>query len=96
MGNFISAQNQSRNLIGGIYNFSIDVVDGVPEIGYTEFIPIVTHYDWGYKDIRLYKLSDYTSELADNHGVNKYDDMSLSFIYDYLEKHNLYRRIDED
>ena len=96
LGNFISAQDRARNLISGVYNFSINVTDGKTEIGYTEFIPIVTHYDWGFKDLRLYKLSDYTRELAEEHGVNKYDDMSLDMIYDYLEKHNLYRRIDEE
>ncbi|MBQ8979341.1 MAG: CapA family protein [Oscillospiraceae bacterium] len=96
LGNFISAQDRARNLISGVYNFSINVTDGKTEIGYTEFIPIVTHYDWGFKNLRLYKLSDYTRELAEEHGVNKYDDMSLDMIYDYLEKHNLYRRIDEE
>lgn len=96
LGNFISAQNVTRNLIGGILNFSIDITDGKADVGYTEFIPIVTHYDWGFKNLRLYKLSDYSDELAEEHGVNKYDDISMRYIYDYLEKHNLYRNYDSD
>lgn len=97
LGNFISAQNVGRNLIGGVLNFSVtaDVSDIPPEerkkpvISDVEFIPVITHYDYGYSNVRLYKLSDYTKELASAHGVNKYSEFGYDFIYDYLEKHGL-------
>ena len=96
LGNFISAQSVSRNLIGGVLNFSVNVTDGKNEIGYTEFIPIVTHYDSNYANVRLYKLSDYTDELAAAHGVRENDEFSIDYIHRYLEKHHLYRELDSD
>ncbi|MBQ5311744.1 MAG: CapA family protein [Oscillospiraceae bacterium] len=96
LGNFISAQSVSRNLIGGILNFSVTITDGRKEPAITEFIPIVTHYDSNYANVRLYKLSDYTDELAAAHGVRAEDEFSIDYIHRYLEKHHLYRSPDDD
>lgn len=87
LGNFISAQNIPQNLIGGVLQFNINVNmdDKSSEITDIELIPIVTHYDYGYKDIRVYKLSDYTKELADTHGVKAYGKFSLDYINNVLK-----------
>ena len=66
--------------------FSMDIVKdnetGEVTIKSPTFIPIVTHYtkksrvasnDTGYRDFKIYYLSDYTEELAESHGVCIYE-----------------------
>lgn len=92
LGNLISAQSVGTNLIGGLLNFSITVSsdESVPhKIDDIEFIPIVTHYDANYANVRLYKLSDYTPELAQEHGVRAYSKFSYEYIYEYIESKGL-------
>ncbi len=95
LGNFISAQSVGTNLIGGILNFDITVsLDGSGRtvIDNMEFIPIVTHYDSNYSNIRLYKLSDYSPELAEAHGVRVNSKFSYDYIIEYLTSKNLYEK----
>ncbi|MBQ4362627.1 MAG: CapA family protein [Oscillospiraceae bacterium] len=99
MGNFISAQNQGRNLIGGILDFTLTGTDNGngerPEVGDIVFTPIVTHYDSNYSNIRLYTLDNYTEELANGHGVRANSTFSMDFILEYLNKHSLIGSEDE-
>lgn len=93
LGNFISAQSVGQNLIGGILEFDVSLrVDenadetDKPIIGNIELIPIVTHYDGSYKNVRIYKLSDYTRELAEGHGVNSMSKFGYDYIFEVLKK----------
>lgn len=93
LGNFISAQSVGQNLIGGILEFDVSLrVDenateaDKPIIGNIELIPIVTHYDGSYKNVRIYPLSDYTRELAESHGVNSMSRFGYDYIFDVLKK----------
>lgn len=88
LGNFISAQNVGTNLISGILEFNVTVTEGEnnPEISDVRLTPIVTHYDNGYGNLRLYKLSNYTPELAAAHGVHSYSSFEYDFIIDTLKK----------
>lgn len=92
LGNFISAQAVGKNLIGGILDFSITVSSDEnepPKLSDVGIIPIVTHYDWGYSNIRLYTLDDYTPELALAHGVRAYSEFDYDLINDYLKQQGL-------
>lgn len=83
LGNFISAQSVGQNLIGGVLQFSVTALADSgeqPVISDVKLIPIVTHYGPNYSDIELYKLSDYTPELAKSHGVRA----NSKFSYDYI------------
>ena len=95
LGNLISAQLESYNLIGGILDFDVVVpADGSgTKIENVEFTPVITHYDWGIKNVRLIKFSDYTPELAKNHGVNDYEPFSYVLIQEYLERRDLVKWI---
>ncbi len=92
LGNFISAQSVGQNLIGGVLQFSVTVLvsggeeDEPPVISDVRLIPIVTHYDYNYADVRLYKLSEYTPELAESHGVNLKSVFGYEYIYEVLKK----------
>lgn len=91
LGNFISAQSVGQNLIGGVLQFNVTSLVSEqgnkepPVISDVQLIPIVTHYDNGYRDVRLYKLSDYSPELAKVHGVKAYSRFSYEYIIDVLK-----------
>ncbi len=88
LGNFISAQSVGANLIGGILEFNVTLNDGDKYAAITnvKLTPIVTHYDNNYSNVRLYKLSDYTPDLALSHGVRAFSTFSYDFIIDVLKK----------
>lgn len=92
LGNFISAQSVGTNLIGGILNFDVIISSDENEpmrIDNMEFIPIVTHYDANYANVRLYTLEDYTPELASSHGVRAKSKFSYEYINEVLKNQGL-------
>ena len=72
LGNFISAQTDSFNMLGEMADFDI-IVDGQTGevlISDVKVIPVITHYDDGkLRNLRLYPYSMYTEELANSHGL---------------------------
>lgn len=93
LGNFISAQSVGQNLIGGILKFDVSLrtdenatETDKPIIGHIELVPIVTHYEGSYKNVRIYPLSEYTRELAENHGVKSMSRFGYDYIFDVLKK----------
>lgn len=87
LGNFISAQNRGPRMLGGMLNFEVVKNNATGEIALenVKFSGIVTHYGYGYSNIRVYPLEDYTQELASKHGVlSKTSDFSLQYLYDIL------------
>lgn len=86
LGNFISAQRAGRNMISGILSFNVTVTEGEkPVISDIKLTPTVTHYEWGYANLSIYKLSDYSQELAAAHGVRQYSSFSYDYIIDFLK-----------
>lgn len=81
LGNFISAQSQSANLIGGILTFDItkEYENGTISVSNVLLTPTITHYTAGYKNIKLYTLDQYNETLAKAHG-SKDGYMSMDFI----------------
>ena len=88
LGNFISAQSVGQNLIGGILEFNVTMTEGEKSASITDvkLTPIVTHYDGNYSNVRIYKLSDYTPELALAHGVRQFSTFSYDYILKVLKK----------
>lgn len=87
LGNFISAQNVGNRMIGGVLDFNVRK-DGATEkitIEDVKFIPVVTQYEWGFSNIRVYPFSEYTKEMADSHGVRENSDFSYDFIVKTLQ-----------
>lgn len=72
LGNFISAQNVPDRLIGGILKFNIIKNSKTYEISCDniKLYPVITHYNYGFKNLKLYTYPQYTEELAEEHGVN--------------------------
>lgn len=89
LGNFISAQNRGPRMLGGMLNFEIvkNNTTGGIAIENVKFSGTVTHYGYGYSNIRVYPLADYTQELASKHGVlSKTSEFSLQYLYDILNE----------
>ena len=89
LGNFISAQSVGQNLIGGVLQFDVSVkTDGSepPVIENIKLVPVITHYDGSYGNVRLYPLSEYTRELAESHGVKTMSKFGYDYIFQVLER----------
>ena len=84
LGNFISAQDKGARMIGGILDvtFTKETVESRPAITSAGLIPVITQYEGGFRNVRLYPWSDYTPELASKHGVRRYD---AGFGYDFIQ-----------
>lgn len=86
LGNFISAQSAGRNMISGILKFNVTVTEGEkPVFSDIKLTPLVTQYESNYSNVRIYKLSDYTKELADAHGVRRFTEFSYDYIIKFLK-----------
>lgn len=80
LGNFLGGMLSSDNVLSGI--FSLDVVKNTQDIivENVRWTPLVIHFEGNQGNIleersgyKIYKLSDYTDELADNHVLNGYE-----------------------
>lgn len=88
LGNFISAQSVNDRMIGGVLDFEVtkQYSDNSISIDNIKFIPVVTHYDYNYSNVRVYSLDKYTPELAASHGINVNSPFSYDFIIETLQK----------
>ena len=89
LGNFISAQNRGPRMLGGMLKFEVvkNNTTGEVVLENVKFSGVVTHYGYGYSNIRVYPLEAYTEELASKHGVlSKTSDFSLQYLYEILNE----------
>lgn len=70
LGNFVSGQTALENLLGGMADITVkkDSESGKISIEEYSLVPLVMHYNSDFSDAGIYKLSDYTEELAKKHG----------------------------
>ena len=85
LGNFVSAQDKVRRLIGGMANitFAKNSSTGEVTVSKPQLDIVITHYGSGFSGIKLYRLADYTDSLAASHGNS---DMSIEYIYNHIRK----------
>ena len=88
LGNFVSTQQKLEELLGGMAKFTIQktVQNGKTSIQILtpSVEPLVMHYNSEAGEFGPYMLSDYTEELASQHGVQKY--IGNVFTLDNLKK----------
>ena len=84
LGNFISTEQKATNMCGGILDLTYEKDYETDSVSITNaaFIPTVGHYNSSYNDIRIIPFSEYTPELANQHGVRKYQS---KFDYEYAK-----------
>lgn len=70
LGNFISAQTDSFNMVGGMAEFELKRSDGTVTVENVTVTPVITHYDDGsLSNLRIYPYYQYTDELVAGHGL---------------------------
>ncbi len=73
LGNFVSRQLEAKNLLGGLADVKLRVVEDRVYIHDYSFVPIVTHYNTQYSGFSVYPLKTYTDDMAQGHGVASRD-----------------------
>lgn len=83
LGNFISSQNRLTALLGGMADLTIrkDAKTGTISIESAEMIPLITHYNHDTQTYAVYKLEDYTQELAAEHSAYRENPSTFSLNY---------------
>lgn len=71
LGNLISAQNKPATMLGALaeINMTFDTDTDTLTIDHMGVIPVVNHFTGHYNAITVYPLTEYTEELAAQHGV---------------------------
>ncbi|MDE5859226.1 MAG: CapA family protein, partial [Oscillospiraceae bacterium] len=99
LGNFISAQSKGQNLIGGVLEFDVSMPEEKnesPKFENIRLVPVITHYDGNYRNVRLYPLSEYTRDMAESHGVKSMSKFGYEYIFEILEKNINEKYFDKD
>ena len=89
MGNFVSAQAYGLNMVSGLLSVTVTKDFETNKTTFTsmKFTPIVTQYESGYRNIRVYPLSEYTAELAASHGVRaRTGNFNLDYIHNIINQ----------
>ena len=89
LGNFVSTQEAIPELLEGMADFTLEKDPETGKVSVTDYslVPLVMHYDKGKTNCSVYKLSDYTEDMAKNHGIHEYsqDTFNLESIKEYFE-----------
>lgn len=88
LGNFVSAQDRTDRLLGGMAKVKIIKDEKGTRIKSYDMIPLVTHSNRSRTAFTVYKLSDYTDKLAASNYMRRYDS---SFSVKKLKR--LYKKI---
>lgn len=82
LGNFVSNQPAVENLVGGMAEFTLkkNAKDGGVTIQDAGLTPLVMHYNFDFSECGVYKLSDYTEELAKDHAVNEEEGAEFNLV----------------
>ncbi len=82
LGNFISAQSSSYNMMGGAIKFELVMKGEEKSIENISFEPVINQYEGKYSNIRIIPFREYTEELGAQHGL----DVSYSYFKNLAEK----------
>ncbi len=92
LGNFISAQDTANSMLEGLLEVEFTGIPGDMQVSYAKFNPLINHFDPGYCNFMVYPFEQYTSALANSHGVRGFDQ---TFSYEYMD-HLIHNTIQED
>lgn len=85
LGNLLAHSLEDFNTLGGVISFDFVITDEETRVENVLFEPTVIHYTAKREDIvntrrdfKIYKLSQYTDELAAQHALNGYNGIQIS------------------
>ena len=92
LGNFMSYQKEAPRMLGGMAAVTITKDETGTYISDAAITPIVTHYEHGPADYNygIYRLAEYTPELADIHGVS---DIAVRGAFTYEGTYELAKKV---
>ncbi len=81
LGNLVSVMDQPLGMIGMLGKLTVtkDLETGKIILSDPEAVPIVTHYESGYANVKIYRFENYTKELAEKNACPY-------FTYSFAEK----------
>lgn len=81
LGNLVSSMDQALGMIGMIGEITVtkDLETGKIILSDPTAVPLITHYDSGFANVRIYRWENYTEELGKRHGCP-------GFTYDFAKK----------
>jgi poly-gamma-glutamate synthesis protein (capsule biosynthesis protein) len=89
LGNFVSHQREKERILGGIMLVTFTKEGEKLSITKSGLIPVICHFEHGYKNTKVYPIYDYTEELLNKHLLKLWDkDMNFNFF------HSILRRLD--
>jgi len=87
LGNFATEMKYDYNMLGGMISFDMVLTDGISSIENVEFIPTVYYFNNSFYKNQVYRLSDFTEDLAKSHGISYYgNSLTLEGLRSYLSK----------
>lgn len=90
LGNYVSGMENPLAMMGMLGTLTINKnPDGEIEITSPGAIPIISHYEYGYSNTRIYLWDNYTREIAATHGNPGFSyDLAASVIEDKMVIHD--------
>lgn len=89
LGNFVSVQKKVPELLEGMADITLkkNPKTGEIKISKYEMRPLVMHYEKNQTKATVYKLKDYSEELAESHGVHEYtpEEFTLKSVKKYFK-----------
>ncbi|MBE6115136.1 MAG: CapA family protein [Erysipelotrichaceae bacterium] len=72
LGNFLSAQDKVKNMLELMMLWEIEYSPLTDEVHFSdiEAVPLINHFDSGFRNFKVYPLKEYTEELAKRHGLD--------------------------
>lgn len=85
LGNFCSAQDKARRLIGGMayITFTKNSATGEVTVSKPQLDIAITHYSQGFAGLKLYRLADYPVTQAASHGNSS---LKHEYIYEHIRE----------
>lgn len=89
LGNFLSAQDTSEGMVGGMANFTLNYDHDRKKASFTkaQFIPTITYFDPNFYTFKTTTIHEYTQDMADTHfmtanGLN----ISKEWVQQYVQE----------
>jgi poly-gamma-glutamate synthesis protein (capsule biosynthesis protein) len=87
LGNFVSNQREKERILGGIMLATFSKEGEELSITKSGLIPVICHFELGYKNTKVYPIYDYTEELLEKHILKLWDkDMDFEFFNSIIRR----------
>ena len=88
LGNFLSAQDVNYRMLGGMANWTLEFDPNTKSTSVKDvsFTPVINHFDYPFNNFRVYRLKDYTNDLASTHGLSGQQDVSVEYFKNLVDE----------